>query len=359
MVAAKKELLLAAVVTLALPVCAELALRVGGTTFDPQLYMPDQQLGWRLRPGVSGIVSVETKQFVRINNHGFRDLEHRYEKPPNTMRIAVLGNSWTEALQVPLEKTYASVLQRTLTQPGCLSTTRVEVLNFGVAGYSTGQELLLLQQEVWKYQPDMILLAFYPARDIANNIRELNNAVNPEQSPYFAYRDGKLALDDSFRSVPALQPRQMLLQEIGYQVTGRVRLLQAAHALQRAARIRLAMATVKERAETSGVENLEYSIYAPPATTEMQNAWHVAEGLLLAMRDEVNSHGADLRIVVLATRPQVHPDPAKRAELMHKLGVRNLSYADDRLRAFGARERIPSRISKRIQPHELWRRTLE
>jgi hypothetical protein len=337
----KKELTWAVVIMLALPFFAELALRASHVHFDPQLYVPDQGLGWRLRPNVSGVVSVETWQFVRINSSGFRDRERTYDKPPDTIRIAVLGNSWTEALQVPLDKTYCSVLEQKLTRSACFSGKRVEVLNFGVAGYSTGQELLLLQREVWKYHPDILLVAVYPARDIANNLRELNNAVNPEQSPYFVYRDGILVLDDSFRALPALQPRQMLLQDIRYGVTKHVRLLQAVGALQRFGKIRVAMAAVKGRAEKSGVDNLEYTIYAPRTDSQMQMAWRVTEGLLLAIRDEVKAHGADFRIVVLATRQQVHPDPAKRAELMRKLGVRDLAYADDRFRDFGAREGIP------------------
>jgi len=336
----KKELILAAVVFVALPILTEIALRVSRVQFDPQLYAPNRELGWVMHPGASGVVAVETRQFVRINSHGFRDQERSYDKPANTVRIAVLGNSWTEALQVPLEKTYCSVLQQRLTQSSCFHGKHVEVLNFGVAGYSTAQELMTLQQEVWKYHPDLILLAFYPARDIANNVRELNNAVNPEQSPYFVYRGDKLVLDDSFRALPVLRARQIALQDLNYRLTQHFRTLQVISALQRFTKIRVAMAAVHERAQQAGVDNLEYIIYAPPARPDMQRAWQVTEGLLLAMRDEVKAHGAEFHILTLATRPQVIPDPAKRSELMHKLGVDNLSYADDRVRQFGLRENI-------------------
>src|SRR5260370_13892830 len=243
----KKELFLAALVFLALPAVGEIALRVARLQFDAQLYGPSQARGWILRPGASGIVSTETRQLVRINSRGFRDEERVYEKPANTFRIAVLGNSWTEALQVPLESTYTSVLQQKLNEAPCFPGKQVEVLNFGVAGYSTAQELLTLQQEVWKYHPDLVLLAFYPARDIANNVRELNNALDPERSPYFAYRGGELVPDDSFRSLPSLQPRQIALQNLGYEVNQHVGLLQAVNALQRFGKIRVAMAAVKER----------------------------------------------------------------------------------------------------------------
>src|SRR5260221_3492280 len=331
----KKELLLAALVFLAIPVFGEIALRVAGVHFDTQLYGPNRERGWGLRPGASGFVSTESRQLVGINSNGFHDLERSHEKPAKTIRIAVLGNSWTEALQVPLDKMYTAVLQKKLNGDSCFAGRRVEVLNFGVAGYSTGQEFLTLQQEVWNYQPDVVLLAFYPARDIANNVRELNNAADPERSPYFVDHGGQLVLDDSFRALPALQPRQIALQNAGYRFNQQIRVLQAVNALQRFAKVRVAMATVRQRAESSGVDNLEFTIYAPPSLPAMHRAWDVTERLLLSMRDEVAAHGAGFRVVTLATRPQVIPDPAKRAELMRRLGVSDLSYADRRLQEFG------------------------
>jgi len=343
----RKELILAAAVFLALPLLMEAGLRIAGTQFEPQLYEPNRDRGWTLRPNASGVVTAENKQEVRINSLGFRDRERRYDKPEGTVRIAVLGNSWTEALQVPLEKTYPAVLEGELRRKGCFGGKQLEVLNFGVAGYSTSQELLALQQEVWKYKPDVVLLAFYPARDIANNVRELNNAANPEQSPYYAYRDGKLIEDTAFRGMPALQSRQISFQEMRHGVNDHVKLLQAVNALQRSAKLRLATAEVKERAEKFGVENLEYSIYAPPATDSMREAWRVTEGLLSMMRDEVSAHGAAFRVVVLATRPQVLPDGEQRAELQRKLGVRDFSYADQRLLEFGARENVPVTLLSR------------
>ena len=333
-------MILAAVLMATIPLIGEVGLRASRMHFEPQLYAPDRARGWVLRAGVGGVVAGEDTQYVRINSHGFRDRERSYSKPLNTVRIAVLGNSWTEALQVPLEKTYCSVVERLLTRSPCFAGKNVEVLNFGVAGYSTGQELLTLQQEVWKYQPDMVLLAFYPARDIANNIRELNNAANPEQSPYFTYRGDHLVLDDTFRSLPALQPGEISLENRRYQMSRHVRLLQALNELQRAAKIRLAMAAARDRAERFGVENLEYAIYTPPAGQEMQRAWKVTEGLLLAMRDEVKANGAEFRVVIQATRPQVIPDAVKRAELMRKLGVADFNYVDRRMSDFGGRAGI-------------------
>jgi hypothetical protein len=336
----KRELLLAAAVFLALPLLAEVALRAARVPFDAQLYGPNRELGWVLRPGAGGRVSTETPQWVRINSRGFRDIERAEEKPADTYRIAVLGNSWTEALQVPQSKTYTAILQDLLNAQACFAGKRVEVLNFGVAGYSTTQELLLLQQKVWNYRPDLVLLALYPARDIANNVRELNNAVTPERSPYFVLRGDQLVRDDSFRELPALQTGQIRLQNAGFWFDDRFRTLQAINTLQRYGKIRVAMAAARERAGQAGMDNLEYSIYAPPQLPAMQEAWQVTEALLLAMSGDVRANGADFRIVTLATRPQVIPDATKRDALLRKLGVPDFSYADRRIDELAARHGI-------------------
>jgi hypothetical protein len=340
MAATKKELALAAIVLLGILLVCEAALRLSHYPLEPQLYVPDAQVGWKLRAGATGSVSTENCQFIHINNHGFRDVERAYDKPENTIRIAVLGNSWTEALQVPQEKTYTAALEQKLTRSPCFAGKRVEVLNFGVAGYSTGQELMTLQQEVWEYHPDFVLLALYPARDIANNVRELNNAVNPDQSPYFIFDGDKLVLDDAFRKLPALQPREIALQNVRYSFNQDVRVLQAVAALQSFGKVYVATASLQEKAANAGVENLEYTIYAPPADPLMQKAWRVTEALLLATRDEVRAHGAQFRLVVLPTRPQLIPDQKKRQALLRTIGVTDFTYADKRIGEFAARQGI-------------------
>lgn len=344
MLPTKKELVLAAVVMLALPIFTEIVLRIGQIEFDSQLYTGDPHRGWALRPNAEGWVADETRQYVRLNRHGFRDAERNYDKPADTIRIVVLGNSWTEAMQVPLNKNYCSVLERKLGELSCYAGKQIEVLNFGVSGYSTAQELLLLQQEVWKYHPDIVIVAFYSARDVANNVRQFNNAAEPAQSPYFVYRGDSLILDDSFRSLPAVQERQIMMQKMRGIVNDHVRVLQAVNALVRYGRVSIAMAAAKERATAAGVNTLEHSVYAAPTQPALQEAWRVTEGLLVRMRDEAKAHGSEFRIVTLANRPQVIPDAAKRQEFMKSLGVPDLSYADERIRALGEREGIPVTI---------------
>src|SRR5438132_5599445 len=81
---------------------AEIALRVAGYSY-PEFYQPDLSRGYALRPNMEGWYRKEGEAYVRINSDGLRDSEHSRAKPPNTIRIAVLGDSYPEAFPVAME----------------------------------------------------------------------------------------------------------------------------------------------------------------------------------------------------------------------------------------------------------------
>src|SRR2546428_588468 len=75
---------------------AEVALRISHFRhFNP--YIVDQDVGYSLRPGAEGWWKNEGLTYIKINSQGFRDREHAFAKPPDTLRIAVLGDSYVEA----------------------------------------------------------------------------------------------------------------------------------------------------------------------------------------------------------------------------------------------------------------------
>ena len=113
------------------------------------------------KPGATFPVarSGEFNNLVTINSYGFRDDEFKREKEEGTTRIAVLGDSQEEAMQVPLDLTWQKVMARRL-ELGL--GKRVETYNFGVNGYGTDQEWLMLSEKVWQFAPDMVILAFSP-----------------------------------------------------------------------------------------------------------------------------------------------------------------------------------------------------
>jgi hypothetical protein len=166
---------------------------VGYRHFNPSIV--DRDVGYSLRPNAEGWWRKEGLAYVRINSQGLRDREHSITKAPNTIRIAVLGDSFAEALQVPMESTFWALMERQL--QNCVAPgTKVEVINFGVSGFSTARELIFLRQRVWQYSPDIVLLLVTSSNDIRDNSPALDQ-YSGAPLPYFVLRGDSLTLDDS------------------------------------------------------------------------------------------------------------------------------------------------------------------
>ena len=96
---------------------------------------------------------------IKINGYGFRDEEFSSEKPGGVYRIAVLGDSHEEALQVSLNESWQKIMAAKLGQSLGI---KVETYNFGISGYGTDQQWLTLKEKVWQFSPDLVILAFSP-----------------------------------------------------------------------------------------------------------------------------------------------------------------------------------------------------
>ncbi|MFC1896394.1 SGNH/GDSL hydrolase family protein [Thermodesulfobacteriota bacterium] len=186
----------------------------------------DDILGRRYVPGIEGYYRREGEAYVKINKNGFRDVEHKKLKPQDTVRIAVLGDSFTSALQVPLNSTYCRLLEGNL--ESCLSAQpkNVEVMNFGVDGYNTAQELVLFKTDVRYYEPDIVIVSFFPGNDIHDNNRTL---ASDRMRPFFDLRGHDLIVDMSFREGPEFLERKTRLNSLHRYLYRRVRTLQFMH----------------------------------------------------------------------------------------------------------------------------------
>src|SRR5262249_4355025 len=122
----------------------EAGMRLSGIRFSASFFTPDPILGWSLRPRARGWYLDEGESYVEINRDGQRDREREPERPIGSYRVAVLGDSMVEAMQVSLEKTFTMLSESMLSGCGALAGERAEVLNFGIAGFGTIQEFLLL-----------------------------------------------------------------------------------------------------------------------------------------------------------------------------------------------------------------------
>ncbi len=91
----------------------------------------------------------------KINSYGFRDYEYDLANK-NDYRIIILGDSYTFGWGVKMEKTFPKVLESSLKKQGY----SVQVVNAGIYGYNTQQEVLFFEKELLKYKPDLVIISF-------------------------------------------------------------------------------------------------------------------------------------------------------------------------------------------------------
>src|SRR6185436_13789778 len=103
----------------------------------------------------------------------------------------------------------------------------IEIINLGVSGYGTSQELITLRQKVWQYSPDMVILLVTTNNDISDNVRALKKT---DQIPYFYYRGEQLLEDDSFRE--SAQFRWRAFSGVGRWFRDNLRLVQLGYEAQ-------------------------------------------------------------------------------------------------------------------------------
>jgi hypothetical protein len=334
----------------------EVFLRAIGFTY-PVFYEPDESRGYSLRPGLEGWYRKEGEAFVKINSDGLRDREHSKEKPAGTLRVAVVGDSYAEAFQVSQDKAFWSVMERRLHDCPSLAGRRVEVINFGVSGYGTAQELITLREKVWDYSPDLVLLAVTTNNDVLDNSRALKLT---DEIPYFTLRDGQLVPDNSFRDARSFRLRDSALNRLGRWMRDRLRFVQAIHLAQVALKSKLdawrhrndaqekqnvagAQPNAQQQQEGAPTDELgsANAVYREPSDDTWRDAWAVTEKLTATMNAEVREHGARFYVVTLSNGIQVYPDAPARAAFARRLGVSDLFYPERRFSALGEREGFP------------------
>jgi len=117
------------------------------------------------------------KNYAEINSFGMRDEEFDIDSIRELYKIAVVGDSHTYATRAKsMTETFPSQLEKYLNQS--IGQRVVKILNFGIPGYNTAQELELLKTKVLIFQPKMVILQY------CINDTHICNYIQPEDKKF-------------------------------------------------------------------------------------------------------------------------------------------------------------------------------
>tara|TARA_B100000029_G_scaffold442668_1_gene461227 strand:- start:78 stop:1253 length:1176 start_codon:yes stop_codon:yes gene_type:complete len=152
--------------------------------FEPnRVLCYDPIMGRSYCPGTKGYLKEnQVKMHVEVNADGLLGKPYPKERFNGKFRIALLGDSFTSAEAVKPEEKFAGIWEKYLSDK---SNRDVEVINFGVGGTGTWQQLQMFHTKARNYKPDLTVVAFCWCNDIENNIDKLKSgSMNPLLDEY-------------------------------------------------------------------------------------------------------------------------------------------------------------------------------
>ncbi len=124
-------------------------------------YKHDRTLGWFPVPNSQRKLETAARRLISVdhNSRGFRDAEPTFDNRP---RVVFLGDSFVWGSSLEANERFTDKLRA--------RHPEWQVYNFGVVGYGTDQELLLIQKKFAEYKPQVVFLIFFQ-----NDYNENNN----------------------------------------------------------------------------------------------------------------------------------------------------------------------------------------
>jgi hypothetical protein len=164
----------------------ELILRQFVQVSDIPLAEFEPGIGMHAAPNQSGVwikgLNGEISGQYRFNAAGWNSIhEYTSTKPDSTLRIAVIGDSYVEALHVDVDRAFPALLETALqNSPACNIHASIEVYSFGYSGSPLSQHLNLMRYVAERYEPDMYIVTI-----IDNDFDESLNSWSRTRSGRF------------------------------------------------------------------------------------------------------------------------------------------------------------------------------
>lgn len=329
------NLLLAVASTLLCAIAIEVGLRI--TKYSTPIFrQPDYYSGSRLTPGAYYRQTKEGGSEGYINSKGLRDYEYPYEKDDHTFRILIVGDSYTEAIQVPLEDTYPKLLEKKLEESPPMESLEYEVINMGVSGAGTANSYYQYLSEGIKYDPDLVVLAFCTGNDFRNNFKKLEGY--PYRPYFYINSEGALAEDLSFRErlasrLEGWRHYYHLLKLKSYFISFLA--IQKAHFLKATRK-----GLVTRKITDTVVVVSDWKVYLKDLPPEWAEAYEVTKRVIRLFSDRVHSNGADFLLVTLTNGTQISDRMLKPLDRAFGRGKYDLEKPDRELWDFAKRNDI-------------------
>jgi hypothetical protein len=304
----------------------------------------DETLGWSLRPRATSR-SVDYQRnldyLIRINSLGMREREIARGKPTGRRRVLLLGDSVTFGTGVNAGWRFSDFMQRALTDD-------VEVVNAGVPGWGTDQELIYYESFARELESDVVIVTFTMANDVVNNALDhlfLGSAAKPRFD----------VIADSLFLADGVPPRAAAGRPMWKSVLRQSRVRFLLFVKRRIDRMIYARDSreshhpdrttdpVPAGFHHGGKELTHWSVFEAPPSPRIEDAWKVTEAILIRFANRCRDSGAEL--IVLALPPRIVVDKRWRSDLMAAagLGAEDLDFAGpfERLSSFCRKNGIP------------------
>jgi lysophospholipase L1-like esterase len=151
----------------------------------------DSDVSWELKANLDTIFKFA---HFSTNSVGMRDKEYPIEKPQGKKRIVVIGDSFAMGSGVNDQENFPAQLEELLKKR--YGSDKIEVLNFGVGGYSLINYEAVLRTKALAYSPDLIVIGFCGGNDFLipevlrfdeSKLAELNARTNQRLSKDMFY----------------------------------------------------------------------------------------------------------------------------------------------------------------------------
>jgi hypothetical protein len=222
---------------------------------------------------------------ITTNSAGMRDREHDLTKATGVYRILVLGDSFMEAHQVKFEDAFATVFERRLTEA---ARRPVEVINAGVSGWGTDDELTYFVREGIKYRPDLVLVAMTLHNDVSDNLRE----------DYHEFKNGRL------------EQRPVTLMPWGSFAVLQIKEWMASHSHL----YRVALAARRANLVSTEGRDLQSHVAGLLRRTpddRIRAGWEMTTQLLQELKQAASTIKAPVVVMLLPLSMQVYPEDAR------------------------------------------------